>query len=78
MQNEDIISFLEVSTGARVKTLKEQGEVYLFTLSDPKGELFPPKLAEILFIDFEAREAAFFETKENLNHEIELARNAER
>lgn len=76
MKNEDIISFLEVSTG--VKTLKEQGGVYLFTLSDPKGELFPPKFAELLFIDFELREAAFFETIENLKHEIELERNAER
>lgn len=78
MKKEDIISFLEVSTGAKVKRLHEETGFYLFTLAEPKAELYPPRLSELLFIDFDKREAAFAETKENLSREMELQKKADR
>lgn len=78
MKKEDIISFLEVSTGAKVKSLHEEKGFYLFTLAEPKGELYPPRFSELLFIDFDKREAAFAETEENLSHDMELQKRADR
>ena len=78
MKKGDIISFLEVSTGAKVKSLHEEKGFYLFTLAEPEAELYPPRFSVLLFIDFDKREAAFAETEENLSRDIELQRKADR
>lgn len=78
MKSEDVISFLEVSTGAKVGNLEKVEGSYLFILSSPSGQIFPPRLAELLYIDFDKREAAFTETEENISRDMEIAKISER
>lgn len=47
---------------------------YLFTLSSPNRQIFPPRLAELLYIDFDKMEAAFTETEENISRDMEITK----